>query len=393
MSLSGNLLVPRNRSLPFKGALLSSGVMAFAGLGDALLYPVLPIYGERLGFSVVFVGVLLSVNRFVRILTNTPIANLVHRFGMKKVLVVCSVMSVVTTAIYGLEWGAMTFLMARIAWGLSYSGLKMATLNYAAGVKKWSGLAFGVSNGIKAMGVFFALWIGPILIDNLGFNSGVGLIAMISALGFFLAVLLPARETFTNGSKVQTRKTFHPSPVNLLVFIFSLGIDGILVVGLAYLFQTGEVNTTGLLVTVSSYLLLKKSFVLIFSFLSGWMTLRVPVQKLFYLSAAFCIIGTLLISMDYAIAGLVIAFLFNTIIVTFSPLIAIESQPEKEGSLQAISGVSTWWDLGAAVGAFIGIYCIERFGVQEVFLLLSTIMMLLFINFMIDNANTNRATV
>lgn len=72
------------QSPSFRGALQASGVMAFAGLGDAILYPILPIYGKDLGFSVFFIGLLLSVNRFVRILANTQIANLVNYIGMRK---------------------------------------------------------------------------------------------------------------------------------------------------------------------------------------------------------------------------------------------------------------------------------------------------------------------
>ncbi len=35
----------------FRGALRASGVMAFASLGDAILYPLLPIYGVELVFQ------------------------------------------------------------------------------------------------------------------------------------------------------------------------------------------------------------------------------------------------------------------------------------------------------------------------------------------------------
>ena len=51
--------ITKKQSSSFRGALRASSVMAFAGLGDALLYPVLPVYGKELGFSVFFIGVLL----------------------------------------------------------------------------------------------------------------------------------------------------------------------------------------------------------------------------------------------------------------------------------------------------------------------------------------------
>ena len=45
----------------------SSGVLSLTLLGDALLYAVLPVHAESFGVSLVWVGILLSANRFVRV--------------------------------------------------------------------------------------------------------------------------------------------------------------------------------------------------------------------------------------------------------------------------------------------------------------------------------------
>ena len=155
-----------NQSSSFRGALRASGVMALAGLGDAVLYPLLPIFGKDLGFSVFFIGVLLSVNRFVRIFANTHIANLVNRIGMRNMLLITSSLAVITTFIYDLKLGMVAFLIARILWGLCYSGLKIATLNYASKSAQKSGLAFGLSESIKSLGTLFVLWFGPLVIGD-----------------------------------------------------------------------------------------------------------------------------------------------------------------------------------------------------------------------------------
>ncbi len=74
------------KALPNRRALISSGVMAFAGLGDAILYPILPVYAKELGLPIIYVGLLLSINRFVRIFANTWVANIIVKIGMKKAL-------------------------------------------------------------------------------------------------------------------------------------------------------------------------------------------------------------------------------------------------------------------------------------------------------------------
>ncbi len=53
MLLNTQTIISDLKGSPFWGALSSSGVMAFAGLGDALLYPILPIYGAELGFILI----------------------------------------------------------------------------------------------------------------------------------------------------------------------------------------------------------------------------------------------------------------------------------------------------------------------------------------------------
>lgn len=381
------------KSSSFRGALISSGVMAFAGLGDALLYPVLPIYGKEMGFSVFVIGLLLSVNRFVRIIANTPIANVVDRIGMKKILIICSSLAVITTIFYGLKLGIITFFIARIVWGLSYSGLKIATLNYAAQVKKTSGLAFGLSTSIQSLGGLFALWLCPILIASVGVENGFFAIAMISTMGVVMALLLPKYNSNRNSEKVKTKKTFYPSSMNLLVFILSVAIDGILVVVLSNLLIDKYPETSQLLVFVAFYLLLKRFFAFGFSFLSGILTLKVQPIKLFNFSVVFCLIAILLITFKYTVTGIILAFLFNTIVVTFSPLVAMQLQRGKRNSLQAISSVSTWWDFGAAIGAFLGIFLVEELGSQNLFFLLFILIIILFTKYIIQNGKTNRAIV
>ncbi len=366
---------------PLRVAMLASGVMAFAGIGDALLYPVLPIYGESMGFSAFYIGLLLSVNRFVRILANTRVANLVNRLGMRKILIGCAVAAVFTTAFYGLQTSAIIFLIARVLWGISYSGLKTATLNYAAGVQHQTRLAFGMSTGIKTLGVLFALYAGPMLIDACGIAYGFLVISVISLPGIVLALKLPEDEGSLQNTRVLTKETFALTPINVLVFILSMTVDGILVVSLASLLSGAYPDTRSLLAGIAFYLLLKKLAILGLSFIGGLMTSRISAVRLFQAGVLLCIVGVFLIGSGHVIFGIVLSFLFNPFVITFAPLIAIQEQRDRRSTLQAISGVSTWWDFGAAVGAFLGIYMIELVGTEYLFLTLSAFMTIVFFNF------------
>ncbi len=73
--------------------------------GDSLLYAVLPIVWAELGLELWMVGVLLSANRFVRLVTN-PIAGwVVERTGVRVPFVLAVFASTATTATYGLGSG------------------------------------------------------------------------------------------------------------------------------------------------------------------------------------------------------------------------------------------------------------------------------------------------
>ena len=46
-------------------------VIAFGMIGDTLLHAVLPLYHEQFGLSLAMVGVLLSLNHWIRLLANS----------------------------------------------------------------------------------------------------------------------------------------------------------------------------------------------------------------------------------------------------------------------------------------------------------------------------------
>ena len=379
------------KALPNRRALISSGVMAFAGLGDAILYPILPVYAKELGLPIIYVGLLLSINRFVRIFANTWVANIIVKIGMKKALFISTICAVITTILYGLELGILSFLIARIIWGLSYSGLKISTLNYASKVKENSGLIFGVSQSIKSLGALFVLWLGPILVKQYDVNNGLFVIASISTIAILLVFLIP-NSSHTSTSIVKSKITFSLTPMNVLVGILAVSIDGILVVVLANLFRTTIQNSEQLLIVVAGYLLMKRLFMAGISFVSGFLSIKISSIKIFNFSVIITIISLLLIAFDFIILGIIIAFIFNTIIVTFSPLVAFK-QSKNNNSLQVISSISTWWDLGAGVGAFIGILLIEKIGHTYLFLTLFLLSTLLFINFIIQNRTKSRTII
>ncbi|MUW15164.1 MFS transporter, partial [Halorubrum sp. CBA1125] len=56
----------------------------FVGFGGGVVFPILPNLGAVLGISAFMVGVILSANRWVRLVASAPAGALVDRYGTRK---------------------------------------------------------------------------------------------------------------------------------------------------------------------------------------------------------------------------------------------------------------------------------------------------------------------
>ena len=132
---------------------------AFSLLGDQALYAVLPVYYNALGISAIEVGILLSANRWIRLLTN----DLAHRLtgpeqtteGIRRLLFVGAfALGACTTFAYGLTKSFWLLLAARLAWGLAWSFIRHLGVQaiMVDGAVERPGRTMGLYNGISRAG-------------------------------------------------------------------------------------------------------------------------------------------------------------------------------------------------------------------------------------------------
>lgn len=96
-------------------------------LGDTLLYSALPVSAARLGLSPVVVGLALSLNRWVRLVTNPIAGRLYERFPAGILVALALVFAVGTTAAYALPAALALFFGMRLAWGFCWSILRLGS--------------------------------------------------------------------------------------------------------------------------------------------------------------------------------------------------------------------------------------------------------------------------
>jgi MFS family permease len=96
---------------------------ALSLMGDATLYAVLPTHTDDAGISLAAVGVILAVNRAVRILLNGPAGMAYDRFPRRRLFIPALLVGALSTAVCGLTRGFWPLLAGRLLWGLAWSGI------------------------------------------------------------------------------------------------------------------------------------------------------------------------------------------------------------------------------------------------------------------------------
>ena len=143
-------------------------------MGDSFLYGLLPLEAKNLGIALPLVGVLLSANRLVRLISNTWASAIFERLGPRTPFILAAVLSLITTALYGVGWGFVVFLLARLGWGIAWSALRQG--GYQAvwtGSESARGRLTGLLWGLVRLGSAFSVLAGGYLRDRFGYRAAI----------------------------------------------------------------------------------------------------------------------------------------------------------------------------------------------------------------------------
>src|ERR1051325_10850418 len=103
-------LVRSERAIVVRAAV----VLGLVWFGDALIYVVMPLHAPAFGISLEVVGVVLSVNRIVRILGYGWLRTASRRFGLRALTASASLGAALSTIAYGLVLGLLPLVLARL---------------------------------------------------------------------------------------------------------------------------------------------------------------------------------------------------------------------------------------------------------------------------------------
>jgi MFS family permease len=177
-------------------------------LGDNTLYTVLPdpTIWSRVGLTLTWVGILLGVNRIVRVIFNTGAGVLYDRLPRRRLLIGAMTLGAICNVIYANAFGPAPFLLGRILWGVAWSGLWIGgnTVVLDVSDEATRGRNSGQFQMWFFIGVAVAAMAGGAFTDLFGFQGGLWLSAAITGAAVVIWLLwLPETRSDGNGAELD----------------------------------------------------------------------------------------------------------------------------------------------------------------------------------------------
>jgi len=180
-------------------ASLVAGVF-FGGLGGGVAFPTLPTLGPLLGITPFVVGLILSINRFTRLVMNTPAGQILDRVGTRRPMITGFVLQGIVPFGYVLGLhadrlpvgSAAVFLGSRSLWGIgsafvfvgAFSTITHVTTSENRG--KW----IGYMRGGQSLGFPTGLVVGGLLTDAYGYDVAFAVAGVAGLLAAVVAFLV-----------------------------------------------------------------------------------------------------------------------------------------------------------------------------------------------------------
>jgi DHA1 family multidrug resistance protein-like MFS transporter len=374
-------------------------------LGDSLMYIVLPVsiveFGitDTWGLSTAFwVGFALSINRFIRLATNSLAAQTYQHFGLRWPLVAATALGALTTLSYGFTKGAIALIVARALWGLAYSHLRLAAQLTALDMadNRARGKLFGIFNSGQRAGSFAAVTAGAFLASAYDRDVTFTVLAAIGVIGVLIATRAPmltpvapvANEPTEPGKPSSSGGTWRilvgasddvalqvrrlMLSISFLRFSTAFAANGLVIStvtpyieeileGDATLFGAGVnvVALAGILVGVRWFANL--ALAVPFGHVADVFGRRRTIAAGITLMLASLAMAGLSPNLELVVLSLAVLFLSGTLLETALDAAMGESIPQISRGV-GMARYGTWLDLGAAIGPILGFVIGEKYG-------------------------------
>lgn len=331
-----------------RAALLIAFTSGVACMGDAFLYAYLPVHGKEIGLSVFAIGVILSINRFSRLVTNGWVAWISNKIGLKKIILISILLTALSTYFYGQNMIIFYWIVLRILWGIAFSAFRLSYMRFSHLSSRPSG-TMGLGKSFQEIGPLLVYWFGPFFLYLLGpellFTALTALSVLLIPIVFFLPSDLGVNQ------HVSLFKISKPQHVDYWAFLTAF-TETAIVVGLSNLLSFNDGQVISMLGSVAIYISIKRVLSVLISPFIGRVSDKIGLNKLFHFSGLGMFFSVLLVILNLSEIGVILFFLFLNINLVCLPLIAIQNT-EETGIYRRLTNTNTSRDLGLSVGALV----------------------------------------
>lgn len=356
----------------------------FVGFGGGVVFPILPNLGAVLGISAFMVGLILSANRFVRLVANAPAGALIDRIGTRRPFVYGLFIEGVATLGYVVAlfvpppeaW----FLLARVLWGLGSAAVFATAYTIAADVSTGDsrGTNMGIVRGGITMGFPAGLVLGGV-VSALYSNAAAFVLAAAFALFASVVAYVLVPETHVEGDEGASVKpwdidTSVPAvTVGLVNFGLMFAYIGALFATLVLFLGEHDLSLFGLApqgtsgVFMAGTVISAAAFMLVGGRVSDTRNSRTPVL-IFFLVISFA--GFLLLARAGSVIELALACAFIGAGQggTSGPLMALLADLTPDERMGRASGTNNvFGDIGGGLGPMVSLPLIEVVGFTPIY--------------------------
>ena len=355
---------------PSRTTVFTATATALSLLGDQALYALLPLYFQEIGLLPIQVGILLSANRWVRLLTNQLAERLVDRFPVNLMLVLSLALGALLSLAYAYISSFLVLLVARCLWGLCWSFIRhISVMGVASSTEPQNlGQIMGFYNGISHIGSVLGIVLGGILFDLIGFSTTLALFCLFSlfAVPFAMRSGIQTSSIITDPQQNNQSSTRYSALLCCGFCIGSVGPGLIMsTLGFILLSRYGtEVALMGFVVGIATLngLLLGCRWVLdtlgapIYGALIDRTGIRVGAPLCFLVGLIVMLLLNLSENLAGLALGMIVFFMCGTALST-----VVSAEASRLGA-KVFARYATAGDLGAAFGPVIGWGAYELIG-------------------------------
>lgn len=229
-------------------------ITAFCLAGDSMLYIVLPTHWKEVGLtSLVQVGILLSVNRFVRLPLNPIIGYIYKKINFRTGILIAVLFSSITTISYGVVENFSIWIILRSVWGFSWSMFKLGAYLMVLELSSDSnrGYLMGSYNGLYRLGSLIGMLLGGIFADLFGvmvISTALGLTALMTIPFIFKYIPTFANKKETAGTHQlllpNIKSIFNQKLIMIMItaFLLTMLFEGMITATLSHLIHVKYSN-------------------------------------------------------------------------------------------------------------------------------------------------------